>query len=702
MRGGWPVPNPQPLPATLPRLIAVRIADACGAVAWRWRDVRNAVVYGGELRRLELDAALGPLGRHRLLHHYPGLWQHNRPPAHLRHLARHETATSWGDLAIGRYLSSYAITEFERALTVLDTLCLERAATAAGVAWARQQCESAVPDAATVALETWSCQVSGSGAPWSLDGSASGVSALLVYGRWTPTELAEHWGSLPARVRWEVSAAYKDAHAGYLRQLFAFAPPGRWLARAVGDGELYGLTYGELAPQRVNLVPDCWLEGHLWERARAASDDAPPAPSDGTTPTVHDGITPTVHTDVHRCESCNRMRPLHTAEQPIDGAWLCAECLDACPPDERYCCESCHLWPHVDDTVETQNGDLMCVGCARLYCDECGNCGDLVYRSGIRPVSVEGGDTDRWCQSCAERDAVYCAECGRIAALDAVECDDENGDYYCCNCQETASARSYRRLVHTWNYRPDLVFHSENGDRGRGVYYFGFELEMEFPPGSNLSEPARAVLDALPEDLAYVKEDGSLQDGFEIVTHPLSWRWWQQHKKELDPVFDLARTHGARSYYSGRCGLHVHVSRTAFRGAGLHDYKFSQLFLDQRFALRVSRRDEGDLHQWAAPRNRSSYSLARICKDKIRDSSRYMSINLTNGSTYEVRIFRGTMRKSSVYACLELVHAAYEWSAAASVSDRAQNFAAWTMGAGRHDHPNAATLLQRWYNREER
>ena len=61
----------------------------------------------------------------------------------------------------------------------------------------------------------------------------------------------------------------------------------------------------------------------------------------------------------------------------------------------------------------------------------------------------------------------------------------------------------------------------------------------------------------------YCKHDGSLDDGFEIVTHPMSLEY---HINEMPwcEVLGKAQQLGYRSHQANTCGLHVHVSRKAF------------------------------------------------------------------------------------------------------------------------------------------
>jgi hypothetical protein len=104
------------------------------------------------------------------------------------------------------------------------------------------------------------------------------------------------------------------------------------------------------------------------------------------------------------------------------------------------------------------------------------------------------------------------------------------------------------------SYRPSPFFF------GSGKYHFGFELEVE-ARGNGRFSGATAVQDALGGRV-YMKDDASIDDGFEIVTHPHTL---ENYHKEFDWKFlDKLKREGIAHGILSTCGLHVHVSRTAF------------------------------------------------------------------------------------------------------------------------------------------
>ena len=159
--------------------------------------------------------------------------------------------------------------------------------------------------------------------------------------------------------------------------------------------------------------------------------------------------------------------------------------------------------------------------------------------------------------------------------------------------------------------------------------------------------------------LAYCKHDGSLDDGFEIVTHPMSLDC-QLHEMPWAEVLDKAIGMGYLSHQTGTCGLHVHVSRKAFGDTlDAQDNAIARVlfFVERHWAelLRFSRRTQRQLEQWAARygyRDRPGEMLEHVKKGR---GSRYTCVNLTNADTIEFRMLRGTLKLNTLIAALQMV-----------------------------------------------
>lgn len=159
---------------------------------------------------------------------------------------------------------------------------------------------------------------------------------------------------------------------------------------------------------------------------------------------------------------------------------------------------------------------------------------------------------------------------------------------------------------------------------------------------------------------AYCKHDGSLEEGFEIVTHPMSLDY-HLTKMPWAEVCRKAVSLGYLSHQAGTCGLHVHVSRAAFGDTPeKQDAVIARIlyFFEKHWEelLKFSRRTPAQLDRWAA---RYGYQdqpkdILEHAKDD-RHASRYTCVNLTNADTIEFRIFRGTLRVNTILATLQLL-----------------------------------------------
>lgn len=79
------------------------------------------------------------------------------------------------------------------------------------------------------------------------------------------------------------------------------------------------------------------------------------------------------------------------------------------------------------------------------------------------------------------------------------------------NCTECCYDSHRQESIHPYHYKPDPVFF------GEGSRFFGVELEVD--EGGEEDDAAEELL-LITGDQMYIKHDGSLDEGFEMVTHP--------------------------------------------------------------------------------------------------------------------------------------------------------------------------------------
>lgn len=305
---------------------------------------------------------------------------------------------------------------------------------------------------------------------------------------------------------------------------------------------------------------------------------------------------------------------------------------------------------HPQEELYEFDGKLLCSHCLQANTVICQDCGNRIW------VSENAGSIDvPLCRHCFDRGYLTCIHCGRlIREQDAYyEDDDDDGDNpFCSVCYVRQRSE---RVIRDYYYRPEPLF------RGEGPRYFGVELEID-GAGESHTNAAR-ILDIANFQMenAYIKHDGSLDDGMEIVTHPMSLDY---HLKEMpwQRVLDEAISMGYLSHRANTCGLHIHVSRDAFgETEAEQDRVIARIlfFMEKHWEelLKFSRRTQRQLDRWAARYGYKDH-LPDLLDDakKGRGNGRYSCLNLQNQDTIEFRVFRGTLKYNTLIATLQLVN----------------------------------------------
>lgn len=331
--------------------------------------------------------------------------------------------------------------------------------------------------------------------------------------------------------------------------------------------------------------------------------------------------------DDTECDSCgDRVRDT----QSVDGDTLCSTCADEYPLCDRCECRS-------RDTELTVNDEPICVDCARAHYIRCEHC-DLWASETV--LTAAGSDI---CESCTR----HYRECDGCLGL------IEPG-FYCASC-ELDDGDSGCDLVHGYSYKPKPRFH------GDGPLFLGFELEINAPQ-IDLSDSAFTACEHLG-DLGYLKEDSSINGGsgwgFEIVTHPMSYRWAMDHFP-WKMLSDLERI-GCTATGNG---LHVHISRAAFESPA-HVYRWMTfLYRNATHVTGVARRVS---ECWASF---DDYDRKHV-KDYAKGvkGRRYQAINTQNDDTFELRVFASSLNRQEVQAALGLAAGSVEYTRDLTVPD---------------------------------
>jgi hypothetical protein len=192
--------------------------------------------------------------------------------------------------------------------------------------------------------------------------------------------------------------------------------------------------------------------------------------------------------------------------------------------------------------------------------------------------------------------------------------------------------------------------------------WFGVELEVEIKDHQiDKQEKARQLNDLINGGergkRVFFEADGSLTNGFEIISQPMSlpahhdlWQWL----RDRDAVKYLL-SHNTRT-----CGLHVHVNKDGL----------SQIQIAKVVTFINDPRNE-QMVRAIARRYAEGY-----CKIKEKElstahasSDRYEAVNVSGRNTIEFRIFKGSLKYESVVAAIEFCNSLCNFAALSSTND---------------------------------
>lgn len=306
-----------------------------------------------------------------------------------------------------------------------------------------------------------------------------------------------------------------------------------------------------------------------------------------------------------RCEDCGEII-LRSEATDIDGAPHCKSCYDSIDPTE---------------------------------CSACGR----------HTTSAEEYDGLMYCSDCFSERYTTCYDCGDVFLNDQMTYED--GEYYCSDCR--------RERVHSWDYRPEVVF--ERPYHRSDVLHVGIELEMEL--GEQCER--EVTQENTCGELIYYKHDGSLDDGVEMVSQPRTVEWYGNDK--LRSMLNQYRQMGLKSHDTNTCGLHVHIDRRYYGNTEIEEAKLLIVFCKYwQKIVRFSRRRDESIEQWTKRPPVSLYEnddddIMRNKTQTAKNCGRYHAVNLTNRNTIEIRIFRGTLRTRTFLAAIQFVQCVVDY-----------------------------------------
>jgi hypothetical protein len=368
--------------------------------------------------------------------------------------------------------------------------------------------------------------------------------------------------------------------------------------------------------------------------------------------------------------------------------WLCPSCWDR----NFFTCDCCNTVQykgdyvsviHVQGVSRRHRRVNVCVKCALAHYSRCHGCGNHYRNEELTNLDEEGRLA---CSVCLRDVFRRCSRCNAWEHRNRLYQRPSDSDSLLCrDC--TALLCSVPGTIHGHAFKPRLDF------IGRGPYYYGVELEVECPRTVDTMDYA-AKIERLFEGFVFIKRDGSLEYGFEIVSCPATL---EEHRLRWGKLL-LNPPEGLRSYRTQTCGLHVHCSRTPLSALTVGKMlAFMGHAQNRRFIETIAQRPHGRF---------SKFVPKDVTHARYNDPDRYQALNVQNTDTVEFRLFKGTLRQQSFFKSLEFCDALIHFSlpGARSYRDahRLSEFLPW-VSAHRKEWPNLEAFIQaRWNHKQTR
>lgn len=366
-----------------------------------------------------------------------------------------------------------------------------------------------------------------------------------------------------------------------------------------------------------------------------------------------------------KCACCGVWKKLNSSGsiRAADGKHFCSA---TCATNSGYViCVECGCWYHKDSGYEIGDEHLCSYSCAEDhgYC-RCEDCDEWCRSDDLTWIRDHG----YVCDDCySYNDYHYCSSCSCHVRCDEFDHDEEQC-YHCSN-------NNCGGYLHSYGYAPMIEFFGSTD--GNTKPYLGIELETD--GGSKRGKYARdlAALDLFPR--FWMTRDSSIENGIEVTSHPMTL---DEHIK-CGLWEDVARTaiaNGFGSHNGGRCGLHIHINRGFFgksrNAQEVGGYKMMRLM--QRFEQQFITFSRRTSTRWCSFNTNYKYGLEPVkvdiktgsdpYEDKVtgvigkaermnyNEQSHSQAVNFEHDNTFEIRIFRGTLRIPTLYASFALAN----------------------------------------------
>lgn len=375
------------------------------------------------------------------------------------------------------------------------------------------------------------------------------------------------------------------------------------------------------------------------------------------------------------CRNCGKMI-LPNAGHIIDGKFYCNECVVECA--------NCGDYILKDDAIETHDGDLICENCKENDYYTCEDCGGVYHLDNSHWITDKGKyvcnkcledyykceacnkyfsrenvretyDENWVCYDCYDNSYRTCEDCGRAVHDEDYYYNERDGASYCPNCEEYHQSPIYN--YHDYDCFCKKQVYGETGTKE----FFGLEIEVSGDP-----DYADEFLGIVPD--VVLMHDGSIDEGFEIVTEPMTRGYIaEKFLPNIEQGMKFLNDMGFRGHNEG--GIHIHVSQEVFSKemlCVLRNVLYSAQETDLEVWKAITQRKQSQINDWC--QYTGARSITSILSDErefpyISDNGRYTALNYDHRTeTYEFRIFNSNTRIERIRKNIQTVYSLVDYA----------------------------------------
>lgn len=347
------------------------------------------------------------------------------------------------------------------------------------------------------------------------------------------------------------------------------------------------------------------------------------------------------------CSECGEYILKEVAKETYDGDFICEDCYE----DNYYTCENCGKVCHLEDCYWIADEEkYVCNKCLDNYY-KCEACHKYFSREGV----CETYDENWVCNECFRNSYRPCEDCGRAVSDDDYYYNEIDRCNYCPDCEG-----NHQYSIYNYHDYEDFCKRQIYGETGTKEF-FGLEIEV-----SGDSAYADDFLAIVPD--VVLMHDGSIEEGFEIVTEPMTRGYISE--KFLPNIERGMRFLNDRDFKGhNQGGIHIHVSQEVFSKemlCVLRNVLYSEIEPDMEVWKAITQRKQAQIDDWC--RYTKARSVIDILSDKedfpyITDTGRYTALNYDcRTGTYEFRIFNSNTRIERIKKNIQTVYSLVDYA----------------------------------------